>query len=443
MTSFLNWFRNFFESFIPLSLIQHAESARKARMIVSFGFLGGAFGFSYAAFYLLIGHYYGALIITLCSTAAVSVPWFLRFTGQLRIVGNLQALILTLGFFGLASVEGGVHGHAIAWLAGVPLCVLLLADKSSALIWCVICLVATSYFCVLELCGINLPLGYAERLHPLVTAVGFMGLTVFMSILGIIFENGREKAFASLKEAHADLSQANEELIRLNHEKDEFLGIAAHDLKNRIFNVRALAELISATSPQRVEQVKQDAEEIIHAAMRMQEAVGNLLAMDAIEAGRFQLTLQVCDLVELTHRVIRNHRSAATRKRVSIEFTPPPTPALIIGDVQATVQVLDNLLSNAIKYSPFEKRVVVEVSKQAGMCVFTIRDQGQGFSEQDKKHLFEKFSRLSALPTGGETSTGLGLSIVKKIVVAMGGSVRCESMAGSGASFIVSLPSGA
>jgi two-component system sensor histidine kinase/response regulator len=110
------------------------------------------------------------------------------------------------------------------------------------------------------------------------------------------------------------------------------------------------------------------------------------------------------------------------------------------ADAEALVQVMDNLLSNAIKYSSPEKHIYVEVTAMGDLCAFAVRDEGPGFTEEDKKRLFGKFARLSAHPTGDESSTGLGLSIVKKIVEAMEGTVRCESTAGNGATFIVTLP---
>jgi len=442
MATFFKRFQRVSEGFIPLALVQNAESNRKARLVVAFGFLGGAFGFSYAAFYFLIGHFYGAWVIVACSTSAVMVPFFLRFTGMLRVAGNIQSLILALGFFGLANIEEGVHGHAIAWLAGVPLCALLLADRRSAGVWCVICFFEVGYFCVLELEGVNLQPTYPSSLHPLVTAVGFMGLILFMTLLGLIFENGRLRAFKRMEDAHNNLSRANEQLVRLNQEKAEFLGIAAHDLKNRIHNVRGLAELISDAVEPLPDQIREDAEEIIHAAVRMQESVGNLLTMDAIEEGKFNLTLQVCDLAGLVHRVIRNYRSAIARKKVEIEFLEPPRQVMAVADSAATLQVMDNLVSNAVKYSPLGKRITVKVENRGSTCRFSVRNDGQGFSDADKKKLFGKFVRLSAMPTGGESSTGLGLSIVKKIVEAMNGAVECESAPGAGATFIVTLPSG-
>lgn len=423
--------------FMTPGLNENVETARKARLIVAFGFLGAAFGYSYALFYLCIAHYWGAGIIIVCSTAAVTAPFLLRLTGSVRIAGNLQSLILTLGFFGLATVEGGVNGHAIAWLAAVPLCALLLADGRSAVAWCVICFGATAWFCIKDLAGVPSPLSYRPALHSLVTAVGFMGFTAFMSLLGLIFEKGRERAYKKLADALAELSRANERLTRLYQEKDEFFGMAAHDIKNRIHVVRGLAELMMENPEP--EQVRADADEIVHTSLKMQEELANLLAMDAIEEGRFQVTVQICDLEQLASRVVRYYRSTAARKNVSIEYSNTKSvPAL--ADAGATVQVMDNLLSNAIKYSPPGKSIFVGLSHSGSVCTFTVRDEGPGFTEVDKQRLFTKFARLSANPTGGETSTGLGLSIVKKIVEAMEGEVRCESSAGGGTTFVVTLP---
>jgi signal transduction histidine kinase len=117
-------------------------------------------------------------------------------------------------------------------------------------------------------------------------------------------------------------------------------------------------------------------------------------------------------------------------------------------------QVLDNLISNALKYSPHGKNVFVRITKTEVQTVndddesvrvfsyirFAVQDEGPGLSALDKEKLFQKFTRLSARPTGGEYTTGLGLSIVKKMVEAMHGRVWCESEFGKGATFIVELP---
>src|SRR6185503_1684557 len=105
-----------------------------------------------------------------------------------------------------------------------------------------------------------------------------------------------------------------------------------------------------------------------------------------------------------------------------------------------TGQVLENLVSNAVKYSPPGKNIFVRLLHSVESVLYEVQDEGPGLSAEDQKKLFGKFARLGAKTTGGEHSTGLGLSIVKKMVEAMNGKVWCESELGSGATFIVEFP---
>jgi signal transduction histidine kinase len=134
----------------------------------------------------------------------------------------------------------------------------------------------------------------------------------------------------------------------------------------------------------------------------------------------------------------------ATVKKITIHYQCTSS-ALINADEPLLYQVFDNLISNAIKYSPLEKRVWVSASVELvegfGQCFITrFKDEGNGIAQDEMPRLFGKFARLSAQPTGNESSTGLGLSIVKKLVEAMKGRVWCESEYGNGATFIVALP---
>jgi two-component system, sensor histidine kinase and response regulator len=110
-------------------------------------------------------------------------------------------------------------------------------------------------------------------------------------------------------------------------------------------------------------------------------------------------------------------------------------------DREAMDQVLDNLISNAIKFSSPGKTVRVSVKLgAAGEAILRVQDEGPGFSEEDKSRMFRRYCRLSARPTAGEPSTGLGLSIVNKLVHAMGGELSCASALGEGATFTIKLP---
>lgn len=433
----------FLDRRIPETLAVKPESLRRSRLIIRFSVLGALFGFCYATFYGAIGHYWGAAIIICCSFGVGAVPWLLRFTGSTEWAGNCHALMLTAGFIGLCCIEGGVDGHAIAWLVSVPLCALLLAGKRSALVWCAICLLAVTGILVLNSLGFNCPVLYPPQWHKTITAVGYLGLIAFLFLLGRIFEVGRERAFEQMTMALVELSRANLELQRLNDEKDEFFGIAAHDLKNPLTAILGRSELLLIYKNPTTKQIRDSAEQIIAASSRMRALITNLLDLNAFEQGKFRLKLEFCPVGPIIDRCVSDQALGAAKKQIQIIVEPIDLALVVIADTLAFGQIIENLLSNALKYSPLSKTVRVRAFGEDSVVTLEIEDQGPGISKSDQLRMFEKFGRLSAQPTGGESSTGLGLSIVKKMVHSMSGSVRCKSILGEGTTFAVSLPRGA
>ncbi len=431
---------SFVDSFIPASLRENPEASRRAKLIVGFGWLGGVFGAVYALFYFAIGHAWGAGIVVASTAAVVAVPFILRATASTLIAGNIYAFILTAGFAGLTAIEGSVRGHAVAWIATVPLCALLLAGARSGLGWFVVCFGATAIFGALDFFGIETTILYPMSWHSALTTAGFLGLSAFLILLGFIFEKGRADAFARMEAALAELSAANDRLQRLNAEKNEFLGIAAHDLKNPLGSIMLGAQLITERGMLDVGETRVEAEAILRASRSMLEIITNLLDINAIEEGRFPVTLEPCDLGALTGEVVAGYWPRAERKQIVLRHEA--VSLLATADRRATLQVLDNIVSNAVKYSPPGLSVHIRVVEREGAALVEVEDEGPGLSVEDQAKLFGKFQRLTARPTGNESSNGLGLSIVKRMTEAMGGTVTCRSTLGSGATFIVSLPRG-
>ena len=182
-----------------------------------------------------------------------------RRTGRLTLTGNLHAFILVLGFGGLSAIEGGVHGHAVAWLASVPLCALLLVDTRSGVVWCGACFLAILVFCALEMLHIPVPALYPKPWESTVTSAGFLGLIIFMTVIGVIFESGRKWASRRMQAALHEVSEANTQLVQLSSEKDEILGIAAHDLKNPLNVIIGFAKIIQTTDRDSAEHIQKDA----------------------------------------------------------------------------------------------------------------------------------------------------------------------------------------
>jgi signal transduction histidine kinase len=430
----------FLDRGVPAALASDPETLRRSRLIIRFSFLGALFGYCYASFYAVIGHYWGTAIIVCCSFGVAVMPRVLSLSGSVEWAGNCHALILTAGFVGLCCIEGGVDGHAIAWLVSVPLCALLLVGKRSALVWCAICLLAVITILVFNSMGFKCPILYPPQWHKTITAVGYLGLIAFMFLLGRIFEIGRERAFEQMTLALAELSEANLQLRRLNDEKDEFFGIAAHDLKNPLTAIMGRGEMLLRLGQPTPKQIRNSAEEIVAASSRMRDLISNLLDLNAFEQGKFRLKLEACSVAEMVSRCVTDYHIYAAKKQIEITVQPLDPCLTVTADPRAFFQVIENLVSNAIKYSTSGKSVHIRAFAEKTFAVIEVEDEGPGISEADKLRMFEKFGRLTAQPTGGESSTGLGLSIVKKMVESMSGTVICKSCQGKGSTFSVALP---
>ena len=241
--------------------------------------------------------------------------------------------------------------------------------------------------------------------------------------------------------ANTTLQEQNEKLNDLNKEKNKIIGIVAHDLKNPISAVHGLAELVQSGFAE-PEQVPEITRQIVVTADRMLQLVKNLLDVNRLESGTVQFNCVEFDIVPMVEATLAQYTPLAEAKNITLHYHLGTDSSTIIADEQATMQILDNLISNAVKYSPLGKQVFIRVSSNPSSVRLAVEDEGPGLSEDDKSKLFGKFARLSARPTAGEYSTGLGLSIVKKMVEAMNGRVWCESELGKGATFIVELPIG-
>jgi signal transduction histidine kinase len=245
-----------------------------------------------------------------------------------------------------------------------------------------------------------------------------------------------------------EIEGKNQELNHLNQEKNEFLGIVAHDLKNPLSGIKGLAEYIQELvedlpeSSTRAE-INNTAEKIRRTTERMFVLIINLLDVNAIESGKFNLNFEEVDFEPILQKVVQHYQAAAANKNLTLSgvIDTASNHFKVWVDKNTLYQILENLVSNAIKYSPLGKAITVKLyitSEYTVRC--NVQDQGPGLSVADQQKLFGKFNRLSAQPTGGEHSNGLGLFIVKKLIEAMNGKVWCESKLGQGATFCVELP---
>lgn len=241
---------------------------------------------------------------------------------------------------------------------------------------------------------------------------------------------------------HEDMRARKEAAEAASRAKGELLAIASHDLKNPLAAIAGLAEIMLEGRDGGA--VATDAETemlrtIRDAAQHMSTVVAGILDHERLDQRGLTMDAEPVDLSRLCDDVMRFNAPAAAHKSIQLEGRCAPG-VRVPGNRTRLHEALDNYVSNAVKYSPAGRTVVLSLEAREGEAEFGVRDQGPGLTADDRARAFGKFKRLSARPTGGESSTGLGLSIVKTIVELHGGSVGCDSEPGRGAYFWARLP---
>lgn len=238
------------------------------------------------------------------------------------------------------------------------------------------------------------------------------------------------------------LKSARDRLVRLAADKEELMGILAHDLKNHLAGIEMSARLlhhrVAGLDPADA-RVRQLAENIARSGGGLLAFVKEFLANAAADHGLSTVAGRL-DLREVVVVVVERYREIAARKQLTMELQVFEGDTIAYADAMAVDQVLENLLSNAVKFSPPGGRIHLSIQPAADHVACRVRDEGPGFTAEDRHPMFRRYRRLSARPTAGEPSTGLGLSIVEKLTRAMGAELVLESPPGEGASWLVRLP---
>jgi signal transduction histidine kinase len=238
-----------------------------------------------------------------------------------------------------------------------------------------------------------------------------------------------------------EISKKNVELEKLNEEKNRFLGMAAHDLRNPLHAIQMYSEFLLDETRALLGQEHRSFLEIIHSSSQfMLRLVNDLLDVAKIESGKLVLEIAPTDLVELVNKCGETNNVLASRKNISVTFELCDSIPELLLDASKIEQALNNLISNAVKFSEFGSRVVVKMSSTPEEVTISVIDEGPGIPEHELGKLFQPFQRTSVKSTGGEESTGLGLAIVKKIVLGHNGRVWVESQPGKGSAFFMALP---
>lgn len=242
---------------------------------------------------------------------------------------------------------------------------------------------------------------------------------------------------------HRELAKKNVQLEKLNEEKNKFLGMAAHDLRNPLSTIQGFSEYILEETENILSSRHKEFLSIIMSSSEfMLQLVNDLLDISQIESGKLELRKKLTDITKFISQNISLNKYWAERKHINLEFIRAENLPEVIMDDQKMDQVLNNLISNAIKYSPSNTTIQVKLESKNNSVLISVKDEGQGIPEEELDKLFKPFSKTSVKSTAGEKSTGLGLVIARKIVDGHNGKIWVESKVGKGSTFYVELPVG-
>lgn len=268
------------------------------------------------------------------------------------------------------------------------------------------------------------------------------GVVILFIVVALLYSSNRTRKQnnRNLEEKQRQIEESNRKLSALNTQKDEFMSIAAHDLRNPLSSINLAVDMINSDDKPDRATLREYTELIKISSNRMISLINNVLKIHSVDAYDKRDSGSVMEINRLVEESLLHFNEPAQSKNIKIKTVLSRTLDPLVGDADNVLRILDNLISNAVKYSSSNTSVIISTKQIDGNIQISIRDQGPGISPEDQKKLFGKFTKLSNRPTGNESSTGLGLYIVKKICSTMNGSIRCESEIGCGATFIVELP---
>ncbi|WP_421775544.1 sensor histidine kinase [Gracilimonas sp.] len=322
---------------------------------------------------------------------------------------------------------------------------MLIVSPESWYSWCTISMggVELNYLFESFTLGLLLIAGSLEWLTRDTLLILFLlslsGLLI-LSVILFSYKRQRERQH----DINKSLSDGARNLSYLNDDIHRFIGVVSHDLRSPLNSITAISELLAMDADQLPpKEIEEYAGNIHDLTMRINNLVSNMMDANKIELGEVKINPEPISVLETVTGVFNSLKILGDKKAIQTTLQANDNLPLVIADQDALTRVLENLVNNAYKFSEPNSEVTIkaEYLSDKERVKISIGDQGPGFTKEDRENMYNKFSRLSAAPTGGEKSTGLGLYIVQKLVHRMGGRIELDTEPGRGSVFSIYLKS--
>ncbi len=242
-----------------------------------------------------------------------------------------------------------------------------------------------------------------------------------------------------IKNLNTKIEKQNTELNHLNQEKDRFMGMVSHDLLNYISSMALSVDLMKTSTSGMLDNRDSHLYRLDSVVTNMRTLLNNYLTTNRIESGIITPLFSLVNIGNLVNRITEGFEDVASKKNIRLTYSNKCKNIFFKTDVSYFSIITDNLISNALKYTYAGKNVWIEMIKKDEKYILKVKDEGQGIPKDDIQKMYGRFQKLSPKPTNNEPSNGLGLSIVKDLVLALNGTIDCKSEVGKGTTFTVTL----
>jgi signal transduction histidine kinase len=416
---------------------EDAQALRKARLLLRACLLTSLFSISYVTLSFVFSYNKGIYFTGFNVFGYFALPFLLRTKLSLTLLGNLYTCIGAITVLALTWFSGGMWSAIYPWIIAIPVLALLVVGKTSALYWSIFSFTWMVVFGLFELNGIKLPVEYNEAMRTFWFISIVPGLLLIIMVVSFTFESSMQRALNDVEAQKITIEKQSVELEKLIEDKDNIIRILAHDLRNPLANISVLSKMLEREITS--EGPKEMIDMISSASSNAQVLVKHVLEMATLEYRDGGIKLLPTNIPTVVNDVVQSFRQASETKGILIRTVDFDKYTMAMADLTYLRLVLENLVSNAVKYSPSGKEISLSVANTKEKLQIRVRDYGVGIPVDEEDRLFKKFSKLSVQPTAGESSNGLGLSLVKRYMELMDGKVWFERPADGGSIFAIEL----
>lgn len=421
------------------------DQYHKARLFVRSCLLTSLFSNSYIWLSVFFQYEKGIYLMIFNVVGFLLLPLLAKTRMPITLLGNIFISVGAFAILVLTYYSGGLWSAIYPWIISIPVLALLVVNRLAGIVWGIISFCFMVWYGMLALNQVELPVEYNTEMHTLWFVSILPGLLLIIMVVSLVFEAMHTKAVREVRRQNSELEDQKEQIISQSKEleksledKDHIIRILAHDIKSPLGNIEVVCKLLNETTD---EEDRSKYTSILNESTKSARGlVDKVLDLAVLEQDGVMVRLKELKVLTSIESAVDSLKESADRKNITVNVEKPKKEVQVMADEFYLHQIFENLISNALKYSDKGETVDVKTIPDGNHVQVMVMDNGPGIKENEEEKLFQKFTRLSSRPTGNESSSGLGLSLVKQYVSKINGNVWYDRTMSKGATFVVELP---